>query len=281
MAGRYDVLVVTAEEVEPEAAEQVAREVRSSSRMERPAVFLVSPALVESRLKHQLGDIDEAIPAARERLARSIQSLREVGLEADGEVGDSDPVQAISDELQKHDAHRILLISHARDEDSEYAEKDLLDRVNANLDLPAIELRVSSGHGPEDQRVEERRAAPGRASRAEEGRRISPNLPPVRGRDALGLLVGLLGTIALVLLAASCSEAEFESGRGGVGDEGFGTCDARLLLAGAAFLVNLGHVGGLLLMESVKYPGPFERLFARLSLFGTPIAVLISFLIGL
>jgi hypothetical protein len=31
-----------------------------------------------------------------------------------------------------------------------------------------------------------------------------------------------------------------------------------------------------LLMESVGYRGPFERFFARLSLIGTPLAILVS-----
>lgn len=36
------------------------------------------------------------------------------------------------------------------------------------------------------------------------------------------------------------------------------------------------HVVGLFLFESVRYDGIFSRFFARLSLIGTPIAVVIS-----
>jgi hypothetical protein len=37
-------------------------------------------------------------------------------------------------------------------------------------------------------------------------------------------------------------------------------------------------VVGLLLFESVGYRGMFERFFARLSLFGTPAAIVVSLL---
>jgi hypothetical protein len=41
-------------------------------------------------------------------------------------------------------------------------------------------------------------------------------------------------------------------------------------------LVNLAHVVGLFLFQSVRYQGIFSRFFARISLIGTPIAVVVS-----
>jgi hypothetical protein len=218
-----------------------------------------------------MGDIDEAIGPARERLETSLRALRDAGVEADGEVGDSDPVQAISDELQKHeDVDRVLLISHASEEDAAYAEKELLDRVEANIEAPVTELRV--GEGSDGQRVEDKRRGEAAPERAREGRKVSGNLPPIRSRDALGLLVGILGTIILIVLAGSCED--------GANADSFNACAVKMLIAGGAFLINLGHVGALLLMESVKYRGPFERFFSRLSLYGTPLAVVASLLVG-
>jgi hypothetical protein len=43
-------------------------------------------------------------------------------------------------------------------------------------------------------------------------------------------------------------------------------------------LVNIAHVVGLLLFESVGYRGLWERFFARLSLIGTPAAIIVSLL---
>jgi hypothetical protein len=81
-------------------------------------VFVVAPALADSGLKHMMGDIDDAIEPARERLRGTLQELRDAGLNADGEVGDSDPVQAISDEIIKFDPEQILVVAH-RDRRSE------------------------------------------------------------------------------------------------------------------------------------------------------------------
>jgi hypothetical protein len=41
-------------------------------------------------------------------------------------------------------------------------------------------------------------------------------------------------------------------------------------------LINLAHVVGLVLFQSVRYDGIFSRFFARLSLFGTPIAIAVA-----
>src|SRR4051794_13156155 len=60
-------------------------------------VFVVAPALAESALEHIMGDVDAAIPAARERLDETLREFQQAGVEARGEVGDSDPIQAISD----------------------------------------------------------------------------------------------------------------------------------------------------------------------------------------
>ncbi|MGH2956395.1 MAG: hypothetical protein ACRDL6_05300, partial [Solirubrobacterales bacterium] len=179
-------------------------------------------------------------------------------------VGDSDPVMAISDELQKEPVDRIVLVSHAEENAAAYGEKDLLGRVKREFEQPVTEVRVS-GDG---DRVAERHRLGAGADRSREGRRISANLPPIRTQDGLGLLVAVFGTVALFVIAASC---------GSPGGDRAGTslshCGAIYLIAGGFFLINLGHVGALLLMESVGYRGPFERFFARLSLIGTPIAI--------
>jgi hypothetical protein len=270
------VLIVANEQIAGDVAQAVVAEVRRAPGNGISAVHLVCPALASSGLKHTLGDIDEAISAAEERLEASLEALRAAGLDASGEVGDSDPVTAISDELQKHGAKRILVIAHARDDERAHAEKELLDRINREFDQPATELRVS-GTGEEEQ-VEGRETAPPGAKRRKEGRRLSKNLPPLRKQDALGMAVAILGTIILILLAADCPDKHQEQGSPIV--QFAGGCALRYLLAGGFFLINLGHLGGLLLMESVGYRGPFERFFARLSLIGTPLAIVASALIS-
>jgi hypothetical protein len=258
------VLLVTNEVLSGDSLDEVLRHLREGDGDPPPPVHVVSPALAESGLKHQMGDVDEARAPAQERLDRILAAFGEAGIAASGEVGDSDPVQAISDELQKFDPDRIVLIDHAREGEAKYAEKDLLERVDREFDPPATELRVAGG-GSE---VVERHSAPAGSHREDEGEVFSENLGPVRRQDGLGILVAILGTIVLFILAGACGAAEGE-GQGFDIDQ----CGIVYLIAGAFFLVNLAHVGALLLMEGVGYRGPFERLFARVSLIGTPLAV--------
>ena len=242
---------------------------------QRPEVRVVCPILVSSGLKQTLGDVDEEISPARERLEASLRALREAGLEASGEVGDSDPIVAIQDELLKHGAKRILVLGHADEDERAHSEKELLERINREFQQPATELFVVGAS--DEETVERRETAPPGARRDEEGHRFSRNLPPFRKQDLLGIVVAIVGTLVLLILAASCPDKNHE--QGGPLMTIAGGCAPRYLLAGGFFLINLAHVGALLLMESVGYRGPFERFFARLSLFGTPIAIVVSALI--
>jgi hypothetical protein len=91
--------------------------------------------------------------------------------------------------------------------------------------------------------------------------------------DIVGILVAALGTAALVLIAVVTAD-------GDAGNYGPVTI-ARILIATGALLINLAHVVGIFFFESVDYHGPFQRFFARLSMFGTLGAVVVSLAIGL
>ena len=65
----------------------------------RTDVLVVCPAL-NSRLRTWTSDEDAARAAASERLERSLGRLRGLGIDAAGEVGESDPVQCIEDALR-------------------------------------------------------------------------------------------------------------------------------------------------------------------------------------
>jgi hypothetical protein len=219
--------------------------------------FVVAPALADSALKHQMGDVDEAIPAAAERLDRSLRWLREHGIDARGEVGDSDPLVAASDEVQKLGAERIVVIAH-RPEEEAPAEAGLADRADRDLEQPLTELVVSRDGG-EARVVEVIERSPG--AKRGEGRGRSGNLPPMTPRDVLGIVVAIVGTLALGAVAAASDEP------------------ALLLLAMFMALINLAHVVGLVFFQSVRYTGPFETFFSRLSLFGTPAALLVAIVV--
>ena len=270
--GNRSVLLVANEELAGEAADVVVREIHRIAGGQAD-VHVVAPALASSAFRHQANDIDDALGPARERLEVSLRALREAGLPASGEVGDADPLRAVQDELLKHHIDRIFLITHDRDEEAAYAERELLERVESEVDPPATELRVSGHHA--DEQVVGRRTAHAGAIRGEEGRRISWNLPPLRSLDTAGLVVAVVGTIVLFVLAGNCPDQH-----GGADASITGACAVRFLLAGGFFLVNLAHAVALLLMSSVNYKGPFERYVARASLIGTPLAILVSLLIA-
>jgi hypothetical protein len=101
--------------------------------------------------------------------------------------------------------------------------------------------------------------------------RPSRNLPPFTRLDLAGIAVAVIGTAALILLAAGTADSD---------TQGLVPA-ARMLLAIGATLINLAHVVGIIFFESVNYHGPFQKLFAKMSLYGTPLALLVSLGIGL
>ncbi len=103
--------------------------------------------------------------------------------------------------------------------------------------------------------------------------RPSRNWPPLSRMDLLGIGVAVLGTLALVLIAAITADRD----AGTLGS----LSAARILIATAAVLINMAHVVGIFFFESVNYHGVFQRLFAALSLIGTPIAIVVSLALGL
>jgi len=231
-------------------------------------VFVVAPALADSGLKYVLGDVDDAIPPAEDRLRRTLEELRRAGIEAYGEVGDSDPIQAISDEIVKFDPDQVLVVAH-RDEDGFFAERGLLEQAQRDLDLPVTEIVVDRAQNPHVLGVERTDPVAGRRK----GWRPSFNWPPLSIRDVAGIVVAIVGTLLLGVLAAECM--------GGSDGEYDAACVARMLIALAAALINLAHVVGLFLFQSVGYMGLWNRFFARLSLYGTLTAVAVSLLLGL
>ena len=104
--------------------------------------------------------------------------------------------------------------------------------------------------------------------------RASQNLPPLTRTDIAGMTVGALGTAALILIAAVSVTHDHTNPYSA-------ETIARVLIATGVLLVNMAHIVGILFFESVDYHGPFQRFFARLSIFGTSAAVIVSLGLGL
>ena len=103
--------------------------------------------------------------------------------------------------------------------------------------------------------------------------RASQNMPPLSREDMVSIAVAGLGTAAIILIAVISA--------GGEHGNYSAVTIARTLIATGILLINMAHVVGILFFESVDYHGPFQRFFARLSMFGTAAAVIVSLAIGL
>jgi hypothetical protein len=236
-------------------------------------VIVVAPAITGSALRHNLGDVDDAIPEASERLERSLAALREAGIDAEGEVGDSDPIQAISDEIVKFDADRVFVVGHPSGE-RPYEEEGLLERAERDLDVPVTELLIEK-RGDEQVVVDTETTSAGTPT----NRGDTYNIPRFTRRQQAGIAVAVIGTLLLgVIATAAAGEDDSKFLEEGRLD---GVAPVILLIALFMALINLAHVVGLVLFQAQRYQGLWSRFFERLSLYGTPIAVLVALVLYL
>jgi hypothetical protein len=131
------ILVVANETVEGEELLTAIRERVAGGAAE---VYVVCPAL-NSKLRHWTSDEDGARDAAQARLDRSLGRLGDVGLQARGEVGDADPVQAVEDALRVFGADEIVLSTHPEGR-SHWLERGVVDAVRERFDVPLTHVVV-------------------------------------------------------------------------------------------------------------------------------------------
>jgi nucleotide-binding universal stress UspA family protein len=103
-------------------------------------VHVVSPAL-NSPLRHLASDEDTARAAAQERLDSSLGKLRQEGIEASGEVGDGDPLQAIEDALRTFGADQIVISTHPEGR-SNWLERGLVTQARERFAVPVDHVVV-------------------------------------------------------------------------------------------------------------------------------------------
>ncbi len=106
----------------------------------RGHVLVVTPAL-NSPLRHWASDEDGARAAAQERLAASLRRLSELGIDARGEVGDGDPLQAIEDALRTFGADEIILSTHPEGR-SHWLERGVVAKARERFAVPITHVVV-------------------------------------------------------------------------------------------------------------------------------------------
>jgi hypothetical protein len=230
---------------------------------------VIAPAVEANAFRHTLGDIDQPRQEAEARLGRVLEELRANGIEAAGEVGDPDPIQAAQDALLKAPADEIVIFEHEHTH-ARWFEEGLLEKAEAGLEPPLRLVALRSDRTGEGHVVGVETSGPGTRDPAEGHEIGSAYLPGLSRADFAGMVAGIFGTIVAAILAAAVAA---DSG------EVAGRAAAAILIAIGIALVNVAHVVGLTLMESVRYRGGFAKLFRSLSLIGTPLAVLVILLL--
>jgi GABA permease len=103
-------------------------------------VLVVCPAL-NSPLRQWASDEDEARDAAQARLDASLATMRSAGLDARGEVGDGDPVQAIEDALRTFRPDELVIATHPEGK-SHWLERGVVDKARERFALPVTHVTV-------------------------------------------------------------------------------------------------------------------------------------------
>jgi hypothetical protein len=131
------ILVVANETV---AGRALREAVEDAAEGYRSNVLVVSPAL-NSQLKHWTSDEDQARAAAEDRLRRSVAELERLGIDARGEVGDADPVQAIEDALRTFGADVIVISTHPEGR-SNWLERGVVASARERFAVPITHVVV-------------------------------------------------------------------------------------------------------------------------------------------
>jgi GABA permease len=118
----------------PTLVDEIARRVGSAD----SDVLIVAPAL-NSRLRHWVSDVDQAIARAHDRVELALAGLRERGISARGEVGDANPLLAIADALANFAATEIVIVTHPPGR-SNWLEHRLVETATHRFDLPITHL---------------------------------------------------------------------------------------------------------------------------------------------
>jgi hypothetical protein len=135
--GTNRILVVANETLSGRA---LRSEISQRSGGRRTELRVVTPAL-NSKIRHWTNEEDQARVDAQLRLERMLGRLREEGLDADGDIGDADPVQAMEDALRLFPADEVIISTHPVGR-SNWLERDVVNRAQERFDLPVTHVVV-------------------------------------------------------------------------------------------------------------------------------------------
>jgi GABA permease len=133
----HRILVVANETV---GGPELRSELQDRTGGQRAKVLVVCPAL-NSPLRHWASDEDDARAAAQRRLDQSLESMRSVGLEVDGQIGDGDPLQAIEDAIRTFRPDELIISTHPPGR-SHWLERGVVERARERFEIPITHVVV-------------------------------------------------------------------------------------------------------------------------------------------
>jgi hypothetical protein len=131
------ILVIANETVGGEALRE---RIEEHSRGHRTSLLVVTPAL-NSPVRTFTSDVDKAREEAQQRLEASLARLREEGINARGEVGDGDPLQAMEDALRTFGADEIIISTHPEGR-SNWLERGVVTGAKERFAVPITHVVV-------------------------------------------------------------------------------------------------------------------------------------------
>jgi len=131
------ILVIANETV---GGERLRDEINRRSEGYDEQVLVVTPAL-NSPLRHWASDEDNARVEAQKRLDASLERLRSGGIDARGEVGDAEPLQAMEDALRLFGADEIIISTHPEGR-SHWLEKNIVQAARERFAVPITHVVV-------------------------------------------------------------------------------------------------------------------------------------------
>jgi hypothetical protein len=135
--GEHRILVVANETV---GGEELLEEIQRRVVGVKAQVFVVCPAL-NSKLRHWVSDEDQARLAAQHRLDESLAAMQDAGIEARGQIGDGDPLQAIEDGIRIFAPDELIISTHPEGR-SNWLERGVVEKARERFAVPITHVVV-------------------------------------------------------------------------------------------------------------------------------------------
>jgi hypothetical protein len=137
------LVVVTAPLEDPRLAGAIGEIAAAGAKSTRPGAehgpeLLVLAPATNSAVAHWLSDLRKARFDAQRRLTLSLATLATIDVDARGEVGDSDTIQAVEDALRSFPAQEVVFVTGGGDHGSVNEVRRRLDRPVRVLEAPAL-----------------------------------------------------------------------------------------------------------------------------------------------